>query len=600
MKSKNQDTWDLSPLYKSDNDPRIIEDRKSAETILNAFVNKWEKNEKYLKDPKTLLQAITEYEQMILDNGLLSNEEAYLFLRTSQDSINTDLKASQNIHNDLMNKHMNKVQFFTYRISKIPENEQKKFLNYAPLSKYKHYLEKLFSEAKYLLSEDVEKVLLITTKTSHSNWTDMTEEFLYAEEREITVDGEKKKLGLDSLLNIATTHKDEATRDNATNLVNEILRKWLPVATKELNTVLEYKRNIDEIRGFKRADEERLLSDDINPEFVDPLLEAVTERFDISQRYYALKAKLLGKKKLKYNERMLTVGSYDRKYSYQEAKEIVLNLYQKLDSELYNIVKAFFDEKRVDVFPQKGKRGGAFCSISLSTHPIYILLNHTEEVHDVTTLAHELGHGVNHVLMQRNCSELNYTSSKSTAEVASTFFEDFAIEEIAEGLSQEDRLTIMIKKLDGDVASIFRQIAFYKFEQELHVIAKEKGYLSEKEIGELFIKHMKSYLGDAVSYEEGCENWWEYVGHFRYFFYVYSYASGLLVSKALQDMVKENHGNINLVKDFLSKGGEMSPLDIFKSLGLDVTTKEFWNKGIAKVEKLLDETEELAKKLGKI
>jgi oligoendopeptidase F len=164
----------------------------------------------------------------------------------------------------------------------------------------------------------------------------------------------------------------------------------------------------------------------------------------------------------------------------------------------------------------------------------------------------------------------------------------------------ELRLSIMMMRLNDEVSTIFRQVACYRFEQELHDQFRQKGYLSKEDIGRLFRKHMASYMGDSVEQSPGSENWWVYWGHIRSFFYVYSYASGLLISKSLQNSVKEDPRFIGKVKEFLSAGLSDSPKNIFLRLGIDITDKQFWDRGLEEVENLLNETIHLAEKLGKI
>jgi oligoendopeptidase F len=178
--------------------------------------------------------------------------------------------------------------------------------------------------------------------------------------------------------------------------------------------------------------------------------------------------------------------------------------------------------------------------------------------------------------------------------------EDFVLDEIMHASDDALRLSIMMQKLNDDVSSIFRQVACYCFEQELHRAFRKKGYLSKEEIGKLFRRHMAAYMGNDVLQSEGSENWWVYWNHIRYFFYVYSYASGLLISKSLQNSVKQDPVFIHQVKEFLSAGLSDSPKNIFGRLGIDISDKRFWDKGLDEVENLLDETEQLAKKLGKI
>jgi oligoendopeptidase F len=268
-----------------------------------------------------------------------------------------------------------------------------------------------------------------------------------------------------------------------------------------------------------------------------------------------------------------------------------------LDEELGNLAKRFFDEKRIDVYPRNGKYGGAFCIGVKTNLPGFILLNYKNNINSVTTLAHELGHGVNDELISSNQPEIYYGASKATAEVASTFFEDFVLEKIANEFSNKEKLLFIMEKLNDDISTIFRQIALYRFEQELHSVFKKKSYLSTKEIGNLFSKYMYEYMGDYVRKDKGSQNWWIYWGHIRLFFYVYSYSGGLIISKSLQRSVREDKNNIIMVKQFLKSGNSRSPKDVFANLGIDITKKDFWENGLLEVEELLTKAENLAKSL---
>lgn len=273
---------------------------------------------------------------------------------------------------------------------------------------------------------------------------------------------------------------------------------------------------------------------------------------------------------------------------------------KNLDSDFSAIFNSFVENGHFDVYPRKGKGSGAFCAHHLISQPTYILLNHTGTLNDVLTMAHELGHGINNELIRKTQNALNFGTPTSTAEVASTFMEDFVLQDILKKAGDEIRLAIMAKKLNDDVSSIFRQVACYRFEQELHQEFRQKGYLSKQEIGALFQKHMAAYMGGHVEQSPGSGNWWIYWNHIRYFFYVYSYASGLLISKSLQNSVKKDPGFIGKVKGFLSAGLSDSPRNIFGKLGVDIADKGFWSRGLDEVEGLLQETEGLARKLGKI
>jgi oligoendopeptidase F len=218
----------------------------------------------------------------------------------------------------------------------------------------------------------------------------------------------------------------------------------------------------------------------------------------------------------------------------------------------------------------------------------------------VLTLAHELGHAINNELIKERQHSLYFGTPISTAEVASTFMEDFVLQEIMKSADDDMRLSIMMMRMNDEVSTIFRQVACYQFERELHAQFRQKGYLSKNDIGLLFRQHMRSYMGKSVEQSPGAENWWVYWGHIRSFFYVYSYASGLLISKSLQNSVKQDPSFMGKVKEFLAAGLSDSPRNIFRGLGIDITKRQFWSKGLAEVETLLNETTRLARKLNKI
>lgn len=595
-----QTTWDLSPLGAGDDDPKFEEKRDISKKKNYDFINKWKDRGDYLKDPSILLEALDEYEELERLYGISADEGYYFSMRSSQDEDNPKLKAKENKLHDFSLKIVNDIQFFGMRVAKIPQKGQKKFLDYKGLGKYKHFLEGLFKESKYLLTEAEEKIMNLTGKASFGNWVDMVSRFVNREEREVlTEEGKIEKKSFNEIMSLSSSTKKEV-RDGAVDKVHEITAKHADVAEAEINSILERKKMSDELRGMKRADLGRHLGDDIDTEVVDTLIESVSGRFDIANKYYKLKAKLLGVDKLKYHERNVPYGDLDKKYSYEDSINLVYKVFSSLDKKFADILKMYVEKARIDVYPKKGKTGGAFCAGQLLIQPTYILLNHTDKLRDVLTIAHEVGHGINNELMKECQNSLNFDTPKSTAEVASTFMEDFVLEELAKEADDEQKLAIMMMKLSDDVATIFRQVALYKFEQKLHESFKEKGYLSKEDIGKLFQNHMSAYMGDAIEQSAGSENWWVYWSHIRYFFYVYSYASGLLISKSMQAEVKKDPKFIDKVKEFLSSGTSDSPKNIFLKMGIDITDKKFWERGLSEIENLLNETENLAKKLGKI
>ena len=595
-----QTNWNLTPLFKSDIDPAIAKSRIASEKSVTKFVKKWKDRKDYLTNPSVLKEALDEYEYWIKNFGNNSKEQYYFDLKLSLNQNDPNLKAKNTHANELGNKLQNEMLFFELNVGKIDKKSRKEFLSNKLLSPYKHFLEALFIHADHWLSEPEEKIMNLKSEVSHEKWTLMTAGLISKEERKVLDDNGKSKMKNFSEILALVNSQNKKIRDSSAQALNEIFLNNLDVAENEINAVLLNKKINDEIRKYPRPDSARHLGDDIETEVVDTLVNTVTNRFEIAQRFYKLKTKLLGLPKLQFHERNVSVGNIDKLYTFDKSLDIIGRVFKNLDEEFYNIFDKFIYESRVDVFPNKGKRGGAFATYRLPTLPTYILLNYNERLDDILTFAHELGHGINFELVKKSENGINFGTPTSTAEVASTFMEDFVLEEIRKDADDELKLSINVMKLGNDISTIFRQVAFYNFEAELHNNFRAKGYLSKEEIGKLFQKHMSSYMGSAVEQSEGSENWWVYVSHFRYFFYVYSYASGLLISKSLQSEVKNNPKFIFKVKEFLSTGVSDSPKNIFAKLGIDITDKKFWEKGIAEIENLLAETESLAKKLGKI
>jgi oligoendopeptidase F len=595
-----QITWNLGHLFDSDNDPGMDKKSKLLEKKSYEFINKWKDRKDYLLEPAILKKALDEYEEWKRLYGSEGDEGYYFWLRTTQNQNDPDLKAKFNKIEHLGKKIENDIQFFHLRIAKIPEKRQKGFLEYPGLKEYSHALDRIFSESKYLLSEPEEKILNLKSTTSYSNWVKMTSSFLAKEERKVVIESGKRDFKNFSEIISLMNNRKKSVRDSAAKAFNHILLSNAEVAEAEINSVLANKKVDDELRSISRPDLSRHIGDDIDSEVVDALIDTVSQRFDIASGYYTLKARLLKVKKLKYHERNLEYGSLIGKYTYDKSVKIVRRVFGRLDKEFLDILDMFIRNGQFDVYPRKGKTSGAFCAHHLISQPTYILLNHTNRLNDVLTLAHELGHGINNELIRSKQNALNFGTPISTAEVASTFMEDFVLQDILKEADDELRLSIMMMRLNDEVSTIFRQVACYRFEQELHREFRQKGYLSKEEIGKLFTKHMASYMGETVEQSPGSENWWVYWSHIRSFFYVYSYASGLLISKSLQNSVKTDPGFIARVKEFLSAGLSASPRNIFLKLGIDIADKRFWEKGIAEVESQLKETTILAERLGKL
>jgi len=584
--------WDFSEI-KTD----FKKERKKIEEVYESFREKWINDKSYLEDPKKLKEALDEIEEISEKYSKGGNEGYFYWL--NQELNQNDVEARKKFLKveDFLIKQAHKVIFFSISLSKISPEKQKEFLDNPLLKKYHRYLEELFLESKYILSEKEEKVLDLKENTSYEMWVRMVSSLLAKETREsINEKGEKKEYTYEELINLMRSEKKEV-RFKAKIAFEEILQKYEEVAEFELNAVLEDAKIDDELRGYNFPDESRIKGDLIDEDFVNSLLDAVREKFSITRDFYHLKAKLMGEKKIGYFERSATIKKVEKEYPSQEAVNLVREVFGNLDKEFLEIFDRMLNTGKLDFFPKKGKRGGAFCVHFRRNQPVYVLLNHTGKLRDVAVIAHEMGHAINNEFMKKQ-SEIYYDAPLSTAEVASTFFEDFVYKKVFETLSDEGKFYLKIQKFEDDFSSIQRQIALYLFEREIHKIYRDEGYLSKEKIGELFVKHMSEYLGEAVDMENA-HLWWIYWSHIRECFYVYSYASGLIISKAMQKKLREDKKFIEKVKTFLSSGTSKKPREIFKEMGIEIN-KEFFLEGLSELEKELEEIKEIGKKLGKI
>ncbi len=586
-------TWNLTSLGSPQTMPR---EQATISRAWHLFKKKWEPRTDYLSSPRILRKALDDYERLQRTYGFEGNTGYYFWLCTQQNNQDPTTKAGFHRAEEFGSRMQNLVLFFTYRIAHISPSMQKKMLASAACVPYKHFLARLFAEAPHLLSAPEEKILTLTNASAHGDWVRMTSSLLSWQERPIHTPSGVLQKNFSQITSL-TSDPLKTTRDSAAQALNDILQSYEPVAEAELNAILSHKKTVDDLRAFPRPDTSRHMSDDIETPIVDALVHAVSKTYAISHRYYRLKAKLMHVQRLAYHERNVPLSFVTTRttYSFEETMDIIKRVLKQLDPSFLTIYESFMAQRRVDVFPQKGKSGGAFCTHGTIAQPVYILLNHTNTLHDVLTFAHELGHGINDELMKRHQNALTFGTTLATAETASTFMEDFVFEELMRDADDNLALTLIMEKLNGDISTIFRQIACYQFEQELHTTFRATGYISSTHIGLLFKKHMAAYMGRSVIQSEGSQRWWIHWTHIRSFFYNYSYASGLLISKALQASVRRDPTYISHVKEFLSTGLSSSPYDIFKKLNLDIATPSFWDTGINEVKNLLSQAENLAR-----
>lgn len=582
--------WNLGLLYKSDKDPQIERDMKAIESAHSNFEKKY-KGKDFTSTPAKLLQALKESEQLL---EISQGGKPWWYFTLKKDLNAKDEKASAMAtqQSERLTKAGNKTTFFALEIGKILKNKQRVFLSEPSLSRYSYFLKVIFDKSQYNLSEGEEQLTSLLMQPSYQMWVSGQRKLLSDQ----TVTHKGKALPIEEALGILAT-QPKADRYAIHNSANQAFKNISHFAEAEINAIYTFKKIMDERRGLKKPYSSTVLDYENDEKTVESLVAMVTKSFKISQRFYKLHAKLLRLKKLTVADRAVGIGNIERKFDFDSAVSLVKKGFAKIDDQYVKIFESFLENGQIDVYPKQGKKGGAYCWGN-SLNPIYVLLNHTENIRSVETLAHEMGHAFHDEMFKSQPAHYRGCSI-ATAEVASTFFEQVVVEELEAELSDKDRIALLHGKLQGDISTIFRQIAFFNFELELHQRIRKEGQLSKEEIAKLMSKHLKSYMGDAVDVTEDDGYFFVQLSHMRRFFYVYSYAYGLLISKALFEKWKEDKSYAKKIEKFLKAGSSMSPKDIFKSIGINTADPKFFEAGLKGIERDIDKLEKLSKTLEK-
>ncbi len=588
MKKIIKTSWDLSVLYKSVDDPKLVGDIQNAEKAYSLFAKKYQSSKKYITNESALLKALIEYEKL-LRRGIY---KPYLYLNYLQDLDSKDDKARAkfNLVSQELNKISNKILFFDLNLSKIDKKFQQKLLVSKKFAHFSYFLKNIFDASKFMLSEPEEKILSLKHITSSRMWVESTEKIL----NKMTVLHKGKVIPLSeagSLIHQLPTQDERKTLHK--KLMAEIA-KASDVAESEINAIVTDKKIEDELRGYKEAVDETILRYQNDKKSVLNLIQSVTDSFKVSQRFFKVKAKMMKKDHLYYSDRGAGVGKTNKKISFSESYETLQTIFSSVHPEFRNILDRMVLSGQVDVNPKVGKRSGAYCNHYTNT-PTMVLLNHTDDFKSLMTFAHEMGHAI-HSELSKTLSPLYTNYSMSTAEVASTLFELFTFYHQLEKMTEKEKIIALHDKIHDDVQTIFRQIACFNFEIELHNTIRKNGNMSKEEISMLMNKHMSSYLGPIFKLEEEDGLFFVSWPHIRSFFYVYSYAFGQLTSKALYKKYSEDKSYIEKIISFLSLGGRVSPEDIFKSIGVDLKNPDFFKKGIESINEDISLLEQLMNK----
>lgn len=584
---KIQTAWNLGLIYKNEKDPQIEKDIVAYEKAVEDFEKKYRTNTDYLTDAQKLKDALD------ANVALYSMKEPrkagnYFYYRKELNATDQEAERRLNVISDRLTKAGNKTVFFDLYLGKIEPKFQEQFLKSEILKPYRYYLKRTFETAKHNLTEPEEKIMNLKSLPSYELWVRGQQKL----QSQQTVTFKGKVLPIPQAQNLVA-QAGTADRRKLTDLTNTELKKISDFAESELNAIYLDKKINDELRGFKHPYSRTILGYQNDEASIINFVNTVTKRFDISHRFYKLKAKLLKEKKLEYADRAAKVGKISIKATFEDSLALLRTAFEKADPKFKEILDDYIRNGQIDVYPRKGKKGGAYCSGDINM-PTYVLLNHVDTMDSFKTFAHEMGHAI-HTELSKSQPIIYQSYTISVAEVASTFFEHIAFEEIFPKLSKKEQAFALHDRLNDAVATIFRQVAVFNYELEMHTAIREKGALSKEEIAALHNKHMGAYLGPQFKLKELDGYFFVSWPHLRYFFYVYSYAYGELISMALYKKYKEDKNYIKQIEKFLSAGGSKSPEDIFKDISIDTSKPGFFEQGLQNLEDDLIKLEKLLK-----
>ncbi len=584
---KYKTDWDLSHIYKGDVKQAVAKDCATIKKSYLAFAKKYRKDKKHLKSAGALAKVLEEYEALSA-NPVGERAGRYYSYRKNLNSEDNEARAELAKLSDFYTNLANELEFFMLEIGKIEKVLQKKFLASKELLPFKYFLKKVFENAKHNLSEPEEKILNLKSLPSHSMWVSGFSKLLAKQ----TVKFEGKEMPV-SEAGAKISTLPTAKRRSLHKEVSKVYESVADFAESEINAVFTNKKINDKLRGFKTAYEGTVKGYENDAKTVKELVDAVTSNFGIAHRFFKIKSDMLGEKRLVYADRSAKIGEIKVKIPLEDAAQKTISAFNTADPEFGKFVEEMFEKGLVDAFPKRGKGSGAFCSSGVRELPTYVFLNHIDDFRSLTTLAHEMGHALHskYAYKQRPMYE-NYTIA--TAEVASTFFENLVFEQALTGVSEKERMILLHDKISDDIATIFRQIACFNFENELHEAIRKEGFVPKEKIVEMMNKHMQSYLGPLFDFKPEDGYFFVTWSHIRNFFYVYTYAFGQLVSDALYERYKQDKSKIKDVIKFLSAGGSDSPENIFRSIGIN-PNKKFFEAGLQKISRNIDELERLWK-----
>ncbi len=582
--------WRLDDLYEGMDSPRFAADIERAGREARAFAERWRgrlaETAAGADAGSTLAEAVTGYEAL---QDLTGRVMSYASLLYASDTSDAQRAKFYGDAQEKVTALAGDLLFFELELNRLDDRALEAAMATPALGHYRPWLEDIRKEKPHQLADEIEQLFLEKSVSGAAAWNRLFDETMSA----LRFDFEGESLTLEPLL-ANLQDPDETKREAAAKALAATLGANQRLFTLITNTLAKDKEVSDRWRKFVDVADSRHLANRVEREVVDALVTAVTDAYPrLSHRYYALKARWFGKERLAHWDRNAPLpDAPPRLYQWETARNTVLDAYRGFSPRMADIARRFFDEGWIDAPTRPGKAPGAFSHPTTpSAHP-YVLVNYLGKPRDVTTLAHELGHGVHQVLAGVN-GALMAPTPLTLAETASVFGEMLTFRSMLAAVTDPaERKSMLAAKVEDMLNTVVRQIAFYRFERLVH-LERRKGELTAERLGELWMSVQAESLGPAIELKSGYETYWAYIGHFIHSpFYVYAYAFGdCLVNSLYGVYERSREGFAERYLAMLSAGGSKSYAELLAPFGLDARDPAFWSIGLSVIERMIGELE---------
>ena len=580
--------WDLTHLYPSETDKALMDDLKWLEAQCPQFAKDYEGKLADLT-AEGALKAIQTLEKI---NNISGRIMSFAGLRYYQNTTDAERAKFMSDMQTQITDISAPLVFFELEVNQIDDAIVEGWMkDNDDLARYAPILRRIRAMKPYQLSDELERYLHDTSVVGASAWNKLFDETMAA----LTFDVDGETLNLEATLNLLLD-TDRARREAGARALIKVFGENISLFSRITNTLAKEKEIDDRWRNLPSPQHSRHLSNDVEPEVVKALRDAVVEAYPrISHRYYALKAKWMGLETLEIWDRNAPLPDVDEDVvKWDQAKSIVLDAYGAFDPKMAELAEPFFTKGWIDAGVKAGKAPGAFAHPTVTdVHP-YVMLNYMGKNNDVMTLAHELGHGVHQVLAAKQ-GEMLSSTPLTLAETASVFGEMLTFRKLLdEETDPVKRKALLAGKVEDMINTVVRQIAFYDFECRLHD-ARKGGELTPDQINEIWMSIQGESLGPVFNFVEGYETFWSYIPHFIHSpFYVYAYAFGDGLVNALYAVYEEGDPEFQAKYfEMLEAGGSLHHSELLKPFGLDASDPKFWDKGLSLISSMIDTLEEM-------